>query len=637
VTRNIIDIGDTFAHLVEGLADVQGLTGDEREAFIEQRMQEHCQEVGPITRMTTSGRWIKSEERRTADGGIVGVWTDVSELIGAREAAEAANKAKSEFLAVISHEIRTPMNAVLGMASVLLQSDLHPEQRGQIETIESSGKALLSLINDVLDLSKIEAGKVELEQEEFSVRELLDTVIDMAAARAEAKGLEIAAFVETAVPERLNGVSNRLRQVVLNLVSNAVKFTETGGVSIDVALKERGEDGRPVLRLDVVDPGIGIPDEAIARLFQPFTQADASTTRQYGGTGLGLSISKQLIELLGGVIGVESAPGEGSRFWVEAPFGEAASALEPRFAGETILYVGQASLARDVAARTAQDEGATFEVAETAADALAVIGGRSPENPFAAVLISDSAGAEAAVELVSAGRAVSASGVTRFQVIGALASFDREAFDRRSGGAPCGPPRSWAILDLAASGAPVTTDEAADPEAALAVQVLLVEDNRVNQMVATAMLKLDGHEIDVAENGLEALSAVLRKRYDIILMDMQMPQMDGLDATREIRAMGGEAAATPIVAMTANAMVEHRRMCMEAGMDDFLAKPIDHARLSDAIKRWCGRKSDVSGEGPVAEAFSDLKLSGEDEVALSALNQDLDRLLSDLDDGEDVA
>ncbi|MGZ0187640.1 MAG: PAS domain S-box protein [Alphaproteobacteria bacterium] len=585
---NFVKIGEPFRDVPERIAVSMGLEGAAKDAFVDKRMAEHLGEIGPVTKQFTNKRWITSEERRTADGGIVGIWTDVTALIEAREAAEAANTAKSEFLAMISHEIRTPMNAVLGMASVLLESKMAHEQRQQVATIQSSGKALLALINDVLDLSKIEAGKIELEEEEFSLTGLLDFVLDVAGERAQSKKLQLVAFVEGSLPDRLVGDSNRLQQVLLNLVSNAVKFTESGGVR--VSARRVIADGYGSLRLEVMDTGIGVPRDAMSKLFQPFTQADASTTRQYGGTGLGLTISKQLIEAMGGRIGVESQPGAGSCFWIEAPIDLPAHDEAVTLDGARCLVVAPDQMGRKAVVDTVVDLGGKATAVDGAEQALAILGGLTAQRPLAAMFVSTAIGGQTARELVIASERLCPGGIGRLVIFGdeidIAASVAAEANIVPASGSLI---RSWRLFDGPHVGDRSSDEPVEEVASTEALRILLVEDNRVNQMVATAMLKLDGHGIDIAENGLEGISAVLRKDYDIILMDMQMPQMDGLDATREIRALGGRQAATPIVAMTANAMVEHRRMCMDAGMDDFLSKPIDHARLSTTIAKWTGR------------------------------------------------
>jgi|GEM_PF-2721392 len=557
-----------------------------------------------VVRNLPDGRWLQTQERPTADGGFVSIWTDVTELIQAREAAEDANVAKSDFLAMISHEIRTPLNAVLGMASVLLHGDLPDAQRQQVQTIQNSGTALLALINDVLDLSKIEAGKVELEHQPFRLFELLDTVLDIAGEKAETKNLRLTAYLDADVPNALIGDANRLRQILLNLVSNAVKFTDEGEVHIGASIRPPATPSdAPRLRIEVSDTGIGITEDALERLFSPFTQADASTTRRYGGTGLGLSISKRLIELLDGDIGVSSAPGEGSMFWIEAPFAfdhAAEPATNQPLSGRDVLLISPlSSPVREACRRVLNTRGASVHIANDIAAATRFLTSRTADAPLDAVILSSrferwAVHAFCAAANVAARQIVIVGGREASE----LAAATKQPKVRATFA------RSWQLEEAISprKTLPVSSDapESTEARQANALNILLVEDNRVNQMVATAMLKLDGHRIDIAEDGLEAIDAVTAKAYDIVLMDMQMPRMDGLDAARRIRALGGRHAETPIIAMTANVLVEDRNRCIDAGMNDFLSKPISHGLLAQTIARWS-----PSGDPSDAAASSD--------------------------------
>jgi PAS domain S-box-containing protein len=521
-----------------------------------------------------------------------------AELAEARDRALAGTRAKSAFLASMSHEIRTPMNGVLGMTSLLLETQLTAEQREQVETVRVSADSLLTIINDILDYSKIEAGKLALESTTFDLRTVIEDSLDIVADAARRKGLALGCLIDPSISAQLVGDAGRLRQVLLNLLSNAVKFTEHGEVRVTVEPLERGPEGDCV-RFAVTDTGVGISEETRSRLFEPFTQADESTARRYGGTGLGLTISKQLSELLGGTIGVDSAPGRGSTFWFTARFVLGAAGDEDTHAGVLenlpILVVDHEAISRAVLQAQLQHWGARVITVDNARRAfsdmrvassrgapfrLAFIDERLPDVDGAALFewIRKSECAETPLILTSG--VPQRGAVERAQQLG-FATYVAKPFRQRA---------LWNAV-AAVTGRTATPSVAATPKISNVREhgtttVLVADDNAVNQKVAAWMLEKLGCRVDIVADGAEALQMTAHVPYDVIFMDCQMPQMDGFEATARIRAREGHERRTPIVALTASAMQEDRDRCLDAGMDDHLPKPLTQAQLRVALERW---------------------------------------------------
>ena len=546
-------------------------------------------------------RWIAWREvtvRADGHSEMQSVGRDVTDrvlaehaLAVARDQAEAANRAKSRFLTMVSHEIRTPLNGILGMADLLGDTPLTPEQGTYLTAVKTSGETLLSLIEEVLDFSKIEAGRLDLAARPFPLAAFAEEVVELLGPRAQAKGLEIGCYVDERLPARVVGDAARLRQVLFNLAGNAIKFTEQGGVSIIVETNPQPD----TIAISVHDTGIGISPEDQLRIFLEFEQADGGSARKFGGTGLGLTISNRIVESMGGSIAVDSSPNKGSTFRVTVPLPRADDANEPPLAvpdlaGTDILIVAPAATEASLIARRLQRWGARTKIVPDDRVAAALL----PEQMWSAVLVDHALGTEASEALARL-----AGAIPRRIVLVTPAMRNELAALKEAGftGYLIKPVRAASLA------ARFSTDDAFDPGAAMDIpeapsvtrpggglSILVAEDNEINALLARALLVRLGHYPTMAASGAVAIESWLAARaagtpFNRVLMDLHMPGMDGLEATRQIRAIEAETNAPrmPILALTANASAEDREECLAAGMDGFLVKPLDRERLAAAL------------------------------------------------------
>lgn len=596
-------VGKSFEEILAAGQDAghYAKTEESRQEWARWRLQSH-QSGEESQYELANGRWVLARDIPMPNGGIVCLRSDITahketegRLRGALNESRNATQAKSEFLAIMSHEMRTPLNGVLGLLGLLLDSQLDPEQRGYALTARESGEMLLSLIEDILDFSKIEAGKLKLEDTEFNPAEIVQAVVELLASRAHAKGIEIACYVDRSVPDQLRGDPGRLRQVLLNLAGNAVKFTERGGVTVELSLA--AEEGNEVTLSGVVtDTGIGIPYDAQDGLFMEFNQIDASYSRRFGGTGLGLAISRRLVEAMNGVIRVNSEPEHGSVFSFTVQLRQGDQPTQAVVAGDgprrRVLFWGEGGITSALLVKTLRSDGHSVTAVRTANEALARMG----EEDLDLVLIDGRPQDETGVRLVEMLRQKGCDlPIFLLRPYGMQVSLSTDGRDGGVTGVLSKPIKREDLSRVMATLSTNSLSEGGDRRSTElhhervgeGYRILLAEDSPTNRMVASALLRRAAYRVDWVIDGAEAVEAVKRLPYDLILMDISMPNMDGIEATKAIRALAGEESQVPIVALTAHAMPGDKERFLSAGMDAYLTKPLQARELIETIVRFC--------------------------------------------------